>query len=47
MFPISSSAQHTLVTCLALDLQVNKASSRRVEFLHEVPWKPYPDDDLE
>jgi hypothetical protein len=47
MFPISSSAQHTLVTCLAWDLQVNQASSRRVEFLHEVPWKLYPDDDLE
>ncbi|MEJ2898756.1 hypothetical protein [Acinetobacter sp. NS-4] len=47
MFPISSSAQHTLITCFALDLQVNKASSRRVEFLHEVPWKLYPDDDLE
>lgn len=47
MFPISSSAQHTLITCFALDLQVNKASSRRVEFLHEVPWNLYPDDDLE
>lgn len=47
MFPISSSPQHTLITCFALDLQVNKANSRRVEFLHEVPWKLYPDDDLE
>lgn len=47
MFPIYSSAQYTLVTCLAWDLQVNQAGSRRVEFLHEVPWKLYPDDDLE
>ncbi|WP_165493323.1 hypothetical protein [Acinetobacter sp. ANC 4216] len=46
MFPLSS-APHTLVTCLALDLQVNKASSRRAAFLHEVPWNLYPDDDLE
>jgi len=46
MFPISS-AQHTLVIGFALDFQVNKASSRRVEFLHEVPWNLYPDDDLE
>lgn len=47
MFPIGSSVQHTLVTCRALYLQVNKASSRRVAFLHEVPWNLYPDDDLE
>ena len=47
MFPIASSVQHTLVTCRALYLQVNKASSRRVAFLHEVAWNLYHDDDLE
>jgi hypothetical protein len=46
MFPLSS-AQATPVTCFALDLQVYKASSRRVQFLHEVPWNLYHDDDLE
>ncbi len=46
MFPISS-VQHMLASCLTLDVQVNKASSRRVAFLHEVPWNLYPDDDLE
>lgn len=46
MFPIASSVPHTLVTCLAWDLQVNQASLRRVAFLHEVPWNLYPDDDL-
>jgi hypothetical protein len=47
MFSLASSVQHTLVTCRALDLQVNKAGSRRVTFLHEVAWNLYHNDDLE
>ena len=39
--------QDPLANCLALDIQVNKAHSRRVDFLHEVPWNMYRDHFLE
>ena len=42
MFPIPY-PQYPLVIWLALDIQVNKATSRRVNFLHEVPWNLYRD----
>jgi len=46
MFPIPY-PQDPLVSCFALDIPVNKAHSRRVDFLHEVPWKQYRDHFLE
>ncbi|WP_154649936.1 hypothetical protein [Acinetobacter bohemicus] len=46
MFPIPY-PQDPLVSCFALDIPVNKAYSRRVDFLREVPWKQYRDHFLE